>query len=262
MIAHVNSCAIAFQSAPLQTRDIQNLVQASLLHLYIFRPQSLSSLSATLASVRTFFLSKPLRHISALRPISSIILSGLCAFDLQDFLQPISNTPSSESNITATGKSPPVDISSKQRVLISVLRSLQISFSCSIIATTSSLSLPMTLQFTNNRTLRPAMPPTWNAFVTAQLVVERVSMTKLPPSTSTHEGAALRQSVVESGARKAWINYWGADAWRDEVKEGIRRWETSFSGGFDIWIGEGVDVGDSTSIIDHKKKKASLALNA
>lgn len=87
-------------------------------------------------------------------------------------------------------------------------------------------------------------------------------MTKIPPSTSTHEGAALRQSVVESGARKAWINYWGADAWRDEVKEGVRRWEKKFSGGVDIWIGEGVDVGDSTSIVDHKKKKASLALNA
>lgn len=87
-------------------------------------------------------------------------------------------------------------------------------------------------------------------------------MTKLPPSTSTHEGAALRQDVVESGARKAWINYWGADAWRDEVKERVRGWETNFSGGVEIWIGEGVDVGDSTSIVGHKKMKASLALNA
>lgn len=87
-------------------------------------------------------------------------------------------------------------------------------------------------------------------------------MPKFPPSTSAHEGAALRQSIVESGARKAWINYWGADAWRDEVKEGVRKWETKFSGGVDIWIGESVVVGDSTSKVGHKNKKASLALNA
>lgn len=78
-------------------------------------------------------------------------------------------------------------------------------------------------------------------------MVERVSVFKFPPSTSTHEGAALRQSVVESSARKAWINYWGADAWRDEVKEKVKTWEKNLSGGVNIWIGEGVDVGDSTS---------------
>lgn len=86
-------------------------------------------------------------------------------------------------------------------------------------------------------------------------------MTKFPPSTSAHKGAALRQSVVEGDARKAWINYWGADAWRDEVKEGVRKWETNFSGGVNILIGEGVDVGDLTSIVGHKKKIAYLALD-
>ncbi|MCJ1343647.1 hypothetical protein MMC31_001843 [Peltigera leucophlebia] len=263
MTAHISTCAIAFQSAPLQMRDIQNLVQASLLHLHIFRPQSPSSFSATLASLRNYFFSKPLQHISALRPISSIILSDLSAFNLHGFLQPTSNTLSSESNITATRKSPPIDISSKQRDLISVLRSLQISFSCPIIATTSSFFFPMTLQFTNNRTLRPAMPPIWNAFVTVQLVVERVSVTKFPPTTSTREGAALRQGIVEKTVRRGWINYWGVDAWRDEVKEGVRKWETNFSGGIDIWIGEDVDVGDSTSVVvGDREKEVFLALNA
>lgn len=121
----------------------------------------------------------------------------------------------------------------------------------------------MTPQFTNNRTLRPALPPIWNAFVTAQLVVEHASVTKFPPTTSTREGAALRQGIVEEKrARRAWINYWGVDAWREEVKEGVRKWETNFSGGIDIWIGEGVDVGDSTSIVGDREKEVSLALNA
>lgn len=79
-------------------------------------------------------------------------------------------------------------------------------------------------------------------------------MTKFPPRTSTREGAVLRQVIVEKRARRAWINYWGVDAWRDEVKEGVRKWETNFSGGIDIWIGEGVDVGDSTSIEGDRKK--------
>lgn len=80
-------------------------------------------------------------------------------------------------------------------------------------------------------------------------MVERVSVTKFPPSASTHDGAVLRQGIVSKGARRAWINYWGVDAWRDEVKEGVRKWETNFSGGVDIWIGEGVDVADSSSIV-------------
>lgn len=98
------------------------------------------------------------------------------------------------------------------------------------------------------------MPPVWNAFVTAQLVVEHASVTKFPPKTSTREGAALRQVIVEKRARRAWINYWGVDAWKDGVKEGARKWETKFSGGIDIWIGEGVDVGDSTSIVGDREK--------
>lgn len=88
-------------------------------------------------------------------------------------------------------------------------------------------------------------------------------MTKFPPTTSTREGAALRQGIVEKTGRRGWINYWGVDAWRDEVKEGVRKWETNFSGGIDIWIGEDVDVGDSTSVVvGDREKEVFLALNA
>lgn len=87
-------------------------------------------------------------------------------------------------------------------------------------------------------------------------------MTKFPPTTSTREGAALRQGTLETRTRRAWINYWGVDAWRDEVKEGVRKWETKLGGGIDIRIGEDIAIGDSTNVVGDREKDVFLALDA
>lgn len=90
------------------------------------------------------------------------------------------------------------------------------------------------------------MPAPWSSFVTAQVVLERVSVPKFAPGISAQEASeerALRQGAVARGERRGWVNWWGEGGWREEVREGIRRWERDWEGGLKVWIGEGVAVG-------------------
>ena len=247
MTAHISSCAAASQLPPLSPEETEALIHASLLHLHIFSPQSSLSLFATLASLPSRFFSKPFTHFSASRPISAIILSNISAFNWQDRFQATSILAVTQSNPPASNITPKIDMKAHQRELVSTLRSLQVTFSCPIIATTSSFASPTPLPSTNHRILRPQMPAYWNAFVTAQLVVDLVTVPKFAPAISAHEATAeraLRHEVVAKGERRAWINCWAVGGWREEVKEGVREWETEFAGGVRIWVADGVEIGE------------------
>lgn len=236
MTAHITTCATATMSPPPPPRETQALIYASLLHLHIFRPQSSSSLSATLASLPSYFFSKPFTHFSAPRPISAIILADFSAFYWQDRLY---------ATDLSGGVATHVVNDDRQRALISTLRALQATFSrCPVIATTNSLSAP---SFSgNHRTLRPQMPVVWTSFVTVQIVIERVSVPKFALGISAQEADAertMRQDVVEKGERRGWVNWWGEGRWREEVREGVRAWEKAWGGGFEFWVTDGVRVG-------------------
>ncbi len=78
-------------------------------------------------------------------------------------------------------------------------------------------------------------------------MVDLVTVPKFAPAISAHEATAeraLRHEVVAKGERRAWINCWAVGGWREEVKEGVREWETEFAGGVRIWVADGVEIGE------------------
>lgn len=239
MVAHIAACAITAISPTPPSQEIKALIHASLLHLHIFRPQSSTSLLATLASLPAYFFLKPFTHFSAPRHISAIILADLSAFYWQDRLNAADPSASIATHV--------ID-DDHQRALISTLRALQATFSrCPVIATTASLSTPSALPSSgNHRALRPHMPAVWTSFVTVQIVLERVAIAKFAPGISAQEAGAertMRQDVVMRGERRGWVNWWGEGRWREETREGVRAWEKAWGGGFGVWIRDGVRVG-------------------
>ncbi|MCJ1468013.1 hypothetical protein MMC07_006639 [Pseudocyphellaria aurata] len=239
MTAHIITCSTTAMFPIPPPEEMKSLIYASLLHLHIFRPQSSASYLSTLASLPSYFLSKPFTHVSAHRPISSIILADLSAFYWQDRL----HAAESSANVAAH-----VTNDDHQRALVSAIRALQATFSrCPVIASTSSLSTPSALSYAgNHRALRPHMPAVWASFVTVQIVIERVAVPKFAPDISAEEASAertMRQDVVVKGQRRGWVNWWGEGRWREEVREGVRAWEKAWGGGFEIWARDGVNVG-------------------
>ena len=69
-------------------------------------------------------------------------------------------------------------------------------------------------------------------------------MTKFGPGLSAEEAkreGLQRWQAVEKSGFSGWINWWGHDGWRDEVREGVKGLKSG--GGFSFKVtGDGVTV--------------------
>ena len=211
-------------NAALPSPDLESLVTGCLQHLHIFRPQSSAALLATIRSIQDYLFSLT-RHYSGARPLQAIILSNISAFIHQDRLESdedLLGESALPGSGTATQRSSTLYIQ-RYRDITSALREVQAIFSCTILAGNIALSplQPSSL----GPFLRPHLPPAWNAFCAAKIIVVRERTPKFPPSISSEEAALeasmRRNAVIKSGFR-GWVDSWGAEDWEASTKEMLK----------------------------------------
>jgi hypothetical protein len=166
--------------------NLLSLVQKSLDHVHIFRPQSWSSLLATLHWLPDYLFNAS-SHKSTHRRIHSLILK-----DTDAFLPSLRNTHPSPSTTVN-----PLSIASKS--LTSSLQALQTLLSCSIILSSPSL-LPTVF--------RPAIPVAWpQGMSVTRLAVRRVDVLKFAPEMGVEQAEAEKEQrweVVRRGRFECW----------------------------------------------------------
>lgn len=216
------------------------MVLESLTHLHIFHPQSSSSLLATLASLSNYLLSLPSTHFSANRPLGLLTINELSAFLWQDRLDADEETDLPTSNHAEKANN--TLFLERYRKLISSLRHIQRLFSCTVVVTNRGLA-PVT-SVAGHPALRPHLPSLWNNFCTVKVVVERDRVSKFGPGLSAEEAkkeGVQRWKAVEKSGFSGWINWWGNEGWREEVRECIRGLKGG--GGFSFKVtGDGIIV--------------------
>lgn len=71
------------------------------------------------------------------------------------------------------------------------------------------------------------------------MVVERDRVKKFGPGMSVEEAlkdAPQRLEAVKKSGFSGWVNWWGSERWREEVREGVRSLE--MGGGFSFRVTE------------------------
>lgn len=230
--------------------DLESILMASLHHVHIFRPQSSSSLLATLHSLVTYLLDTT-RHHSSTRKLDSVIIDSASAFIWEDRLRDeVSRIedigrPSTEVEFEREQKQS-FYLSDLYAEISKELKELQRIFSCSIIYTTilwsgkgNSSQHPQSYHpsgpfdlynppVVSNKTpaFRSSLPPPWGTFPLLRLVVQRDSVRPFPPGMTVREAegdAGKRQEIVTQGKFSAWVNGWGREEWSRKMEDGVEK---------------------------------------
>lgn len=232
-------------SSTISDQELSSLISDSLTHLHIFRPQESSSLLATLENIPSYLLAQPPTHFSANRPLGILAINDLSAFLWQDRLE-----ADEESGVSTTNHKEKANNTlflQRYRNLVSSLRHIQHLFSCTIIATNWGLA-PVT-SVVDHRGLRPHLPSVWNNFCTVKVVVERDRVPKFGPGRSAEEASKEKEQRLEAVERSGfsgWVNWWGSEDWREEVREGVRGLRRGGSFSFKV-TEKGIVVNDNDS---------------
>lgn len=230
--------------APAETPIITSLIRDSLEHFHIFRPQSSSSLLATLKSLDKYLLDIS-RHRSATRPLHAVFLDSASAFYWQD------RTRDDVARTQEIGRSAAeIKQDREQRKtfylnvlyqdIASELRRIQATFECSVIYTTWGLNRATSSDkslSSDPPSFKPHLPPPWNSFPNLRLVVQRDTVRPYP-ATSTYaeieRDAPIRQGVVRQGKFSAWVDTWGKEYWPPEIAAALRSMPDH--GAFPFWV--------------------------
>ena len=73
--------------------------------------------------------------------------------------------------------------------------------------------------------LKPHLPSVWHKFVTVSFVVERDSVKKFGPGMSVEEAeseSGARWEAVKNARFRAWVNWYGAEEWKEGVREAVK----------------------------------------
>ncbi|KAL9128963.1 MAG: hypothetical protein Q9217_002479 [Psora testacea] len=220
-------------SPALSNGNLISLISESLVHLHVFRPQSTSSLITTLASMPSYLLSQPYTHYSANRMLGLVAINDLSAFLWQDRL-----SSDDEARLSATSGAEKVNSNlfiEHYRELVTLLRRIHDLFLCTIVATNWGLSSPTSVM--GQPGLRPHLPAVWNNFCTLKVVVERDKVSRFMPGISVQEASgekAQRWAAVEKSGFSAWVNWWGSEVWRAEVREALKGLERAGAFSFHV----------------------------
>lgn len=234
IINHHISSVCALDSIDLDDQELSSLISDSLTHLHVFRPQSSSSLLATLASLSPYLLSEPSSHFSTNRPLGLLAISDISAFLWQD-RQDADEEAGLPTTTNHAEKANNSLVIQRYRNIVNTLRSIQHRFSCTIIATNwgmASIS-PMA----GHRALRPSLPSVWSQFCTVKVVIERDQVPKFGPGISAEEAlkeGPQRWEAVEKSGFCGWLNWWDSEGWREEVREALRGLEGGGSFSFRV----------------------------
>lgn len=206
--------------------SVAAIVQESLQHLHIFRPQSQASLQATIKLLQNHFLANLTSHFSANRRLGGIIINSLSAFfwrSRQDAEEEKDATSEDAGNVAAS-KSDNIYLA-QWRAVVDALREAQQTFDCPIIATNWALASPVYSR--DGSILRPHLPHVWTAFCTFNFVLQRNKVIKFAPGMSIEEALAekdQRQQAVDRSGFSGRVNWWYSDTWREETKTAVKNW--------------------------------------
>ncbi|KAE8153161.1 hypothetical protein BDV25DRAFT_137235 [Aspergillus avenaceus] len=246
------------RSRPGYTKDLGALLTTSLQHVHVFRPQSSQALLATLQSLDTYLLDTS-RHLSATRPLHSILIDSASAFFWQDKLH---DEVARTEDIGRPYEE--LERERKQREsfhlpdmyadLVAELKRLQRRLNCAVIYTTvawSGRSVPPQPSNTpsgpfplfnpnapasKTPSFRSSLPGPWGPFPSLRLVVQRDKVNPFPPAMTASEArrqAPMRQEAVLKGRFVGWVNGWEQENWPQRV---IEKLEESNGGMFSFYI--------------------------
>ncbi|KAJ9244559.1 hypothetical protein DTO271D3_3931 [Paecilomyces variotii] len=238
----------------INAHDINELVRNALQHVHVLRPQSSSSLLATLQQLDSYLLDVS-RHHSATRPLHAIFLDSASAFFWQDRLRDeVARTeeigrPAAEIDRDRDqGRS--FHLAVLYRRLVVELRRLQAIFDCAVVYTTWGLSRTKSSSdygpTSSYSGFRPHLPPPWGTFPSLRLAVQREPVRRFPPEATIQEAerdAPLRQEVVARGKFWAWVDTWGREEWPRRIVEGLERRN---GGRFAFWVSDKIVIGEDS----------------
>lgn len=224
-----------------------SLIRDSLQHVHIFRPQTSSSLLATLKALDKYLLEVS-RHRSSTRPLHTVLLDSASAFYWQDRLRDdVARTQEIGRNAADIKQ----DREQRKTFYLNVLyqdiaselRRIQAIFECSVIYTTwglnrsSDKSAPYAHLWSGPPSFKPHLPSPWNNFPNLRLVVQRDTVRPYP-ATSTYteieRDAPIRQGVVKHGKFSAWVDTWGSEYWPESISSALRTMPDN--GAFPFWV--------------------------
>ncbi|KAL2006928.1 hypothetical protein VTN00DRAFT_9596 [Thermoascus crustaceus] len=203
-------------TAPADVEAVDMEIRSALTHVHVLRPQSSSSLLATLRSLDSYLLDLP-AHRSANRPLAAILLDSASAFFWQDRLR-------DEVARTEEIGRPAADVERDRdenrsfhmsvlyRKLVDELKRLQGVFDCAVVYTASGTARVRERTRGDTRprlSVRPYLPAPWGAFPVMRVVVQRDPVRPFPPSLTPEEApgeAPLRQEVVGRGRFSGWVD--------------------------------------------------------
>ena len=222
LLSVLRSIAMRQGSAPFSPAQLEAITSESLENIHIFNPQSSAALLSTSKTIQNYLFSFN-RHYSSGRPLSTLIINNISAFLHQDRLDTDSyyNVDAISTNTPATqiGYNSFVQ---RYRDLVNVLREIQATFSCTVIAGNVALSALQPGMI--GPTVRPHLPPAWTSFCTLKLLVARGKTPKFGPGISAEEAAgeadARRNAVRKSGFR-VWVDSWEGKNWGSDVREAL-----------------------------------------
>lgn len=200
----------------------------ALRHVHIFRPQSLTSLTATLENLATY-LFNPGSHFSFDREAAFIAIGSASTFYWQDRAE----TEDAAFYAKTSGDLSAVTPQLGYVHLSTTLKKVCITLQCPAIFTSWHLGPTSTTPHAS-RSFRPSLPPPFSTLSTLRLVCQRVPVKKFPPMISV-EGAQReatdRQKAVQEGKFECFVNEWGID------ERMLRRFRRE-GGGFEFKITE------------------------
>ncbi|OKL57892.1 hypothetical protein UA08_06797 [Talaromyces atroroseus] len=236
------------ETTAAEAAAIASLIRDSLQHVHIFRPQSSSSLLATLKSLDKYLLDMR-RHRSATRPLHAVILDSASAFYWQDRMrddvartQEIGRSAAEIKQDREQRKTFYLNILYQD--IASELRRIQTIFECSVVYTTwglnrafSDKNAPYAHLWSGPPSFKPHLPPPWNSFPDLRLVVQRDTVRPYPASstyTEIERDAPIRQGVVRQGKFSAWVDTWGREYWPPGIINALRNMPEH--GAFPFWV--------------------------
>lgn len=243
-----SSTDVGLDEGVVDAESIASLIRDSLQHIHIFRPQTSSSLLATLKLLDKYLLDVS-RHRSATRPLHAVFLDSASAFYWQDRMrdevartQEIGRSAAEIKQDREQRKTFYLNILYQD--IASELRRIQTNFECSVIYTTwglnrasSDKTAPYAHLWSGPPSFKPHLPPPWTRFADLRIVVQRDTVRPYP-ATSTYteieRDAPIRQGVVSQGKFSAWVDTWGREYWPPSILSALANMPEH--GAFPFWV--------------------------
>ncbi|KAF7186028.1 DNA repair protein XRCC2 [Pseudocercospora fuligena] len=198
--------------------SLSQVLEDSLKHVHVLRPQSLPALITTINSL-PHYLFNPTKHKSFDRAISFIALDSASAF----YWQSRADAENAALQASFQTKDPTTKVQQPTGYiqLAASLKNASRILSTLIIYTTRDFNPPQKASgpssaffMSESHSIRPSLPPPWPSLPTLRLIVRRAPIRSLPAEVTVEDAVReteMRQKVVAQGKFECFVNEWGLD---------------------------------------------------